>query len=65
MDLLRQAIGLSPLYVPAYAKPGGLGAFPAEGTVEGMQQLAEDKRSAMKLYFVMFYLTDQRQTLAE
>lgn len=44
-DLFRQAIGLSPLYVPATAKPGGFAVATGPGLYDGiceLHKLAED-----------------------
>ncbi|KAF7311913.1 Hydrolase-4 domain-containing protein [Mycena indigotica] len=39
LDLLKQALGLPPAYIPAVAKPGAVGALTSEGTVTGMMTL--------------------------
>ena len=43
-DLLRQAVGMSPLYIPVVAQPGQISALPGEDAVVGMNKLAEDKK---------------------
>ncbi|EMD31306.1 hypothetical protein CERSUDRAFT_100500 [Gelatoporia subvermispora B] len=39
VDALRQAVSLSPLYIPATSAPGTVGVLTAPGSVEGMHRL--------------------------
>ncbi|KAJ7651228.1 alpha/beta-hydrolase [Roridomyces roridus] len=39
VDLLKQALNLSPVYIPIISEPGTLGALTSEGTVPGMMAI--------------------------
>ncbi|PAV16166.1 hypothetical protein PNOK_0778600 [Pyrrhoderma noxium] len=61
LDLLRQAVGRSPLYIPACAKPGELGGMTTPESYEGINRLVDDKKnypnriSASSLFELPFY----------
>ncbi|KAF7327252.1 Hydrolase-4 domain-containing protein [Mycena kentingensis (nom. inval.)] len=42
-DLIKQAIGLSPVYLPVIAEPGAVGALTTPGTVAGMTALISEE----------------------
>ncbi len=46
-DVIRQAIGLSPKYIPVVAHPGEVGYMNVPGAVDGMSGLVQDKRYAV------------------
>lgn len=48
-DVVRQAIGLSPKYIPAVAQPGEVGYINLPGAKAGLFALAQDKRYAGSL----------------
>ncbi|TDL25845.1 alpha/beta-hydrolase [Rickenella mellea] len=60
-DLVKQAIGLAPVYIPAAAQPGEVGGLTAPGTVEGLSVLCKDPKdypneiTASSLLKVPFY----------
>ncbi|KAK7690968.1 hypothetical protein QCA50_006071 [Cerrena zonata] len=61
LDLLKQALGLSPVYIPVTAEPGQVGILTSPGTVSGMSHLAASEDiypneiSASSLFEVPFY----------
>ena len=44
VDVLRQAVGLYPKYIPAVAHPGEVGMLSTPGSKQGMLSLAQDTR---------------------
>lgn len=42
-DVLRQAFGLKPKYMPATARPGEVGLMTAPGSVEGMSNIVREE----------------------
>ncbi|KAL7279139.1 hypothetical protein ACG7TL_006979 [Trametes sanguinea] len=60
-DVLRQAVGLHPTYIPAVAYPGQVGMLTKPGCVQGVQRIVADQRdfpnevSASSLFELPFY----------
>lgn len=46
-DVVRQAIGLSPKYIPAVAHPGEVGYINLPGAKDGFFALVQDERYAV------------------
>lgn len=44
LDVLQQAVGLSPKYMPAVARPGEVGLMTAPGNYEGMMGIVKVER---------------------
>lgn len=42
LDMIKQALGLAPVYIPAAAQPGQVGALTAPGSVEGLLSIVKD-----------------------
>ncbi|KDR78657.1 hypothetical protein GALMADRAFT_137681 [Galerina marginata CBS 339.88] len=68
VDSMKQRFGLEPLYIPAAAPPGSVGAMVAPGSVEGLSSIAlkdgdwPNKMSASSLF--QFPPYDPRKTAA-
>ena len=43
LDVVRQAVGLSPKYMPAVARPGEVGLMTNPGNYEGMMGIVQIK----------------------
>ncbi|KAJ8495969.1 hypothetical protein ONZ51_g1403 [Trametes cubensis] len=61
VDVLRQAVGLYPKYIPAVAHPGEVGMLSTPGSKQGMLSLAQDTRdypnevAASSFFEIPFY----------
>lgn len=44
LDVVRQAVGLSPKYMPAVAPPGQAGLMTKPGNYEGMMGIVQNER---------------------
>ncbi|TDL25846.1 alpha/beta-hydrolase, partial [Rickenella mellea] len=61
LDLIKQAVGLAPVYIPAAAQPGEVGGLTAPGSLEGLLVVCKDPKdypneiTASSLFEVPFY----------
>lgn len=44
LDMLKQTIGLSPVYIPATALPGEVGILTPPGSKSGMASIVKEQR---------------------
>jgi hypothetical protein len=64
-DYVRQALGLSPTYIPTVSEPGQVGVMTVTGWRKDMFALAEDPRLVVISQSARAVLTRSFQTLPE